>query len=300
MQNLNLKQLEVFVTVVEQGSFTAAAEHLYLAQSTVSGHISALEKEMGLTLLLRTGKRKVMLTEEGRKVHAHAKTILQNCADLNRELVEHASLDINLAASTVPMQYLLPHYLAAFYKEAPQYRFTLREGDSEAVHEMVCSGQAQLGFVGAVLNRQDLQYNLLCQDELVLITPDTPEYRRLQKDGCSGNELLTQPLIVREGGSGTKLAVDRFLCDNQIGTESIHVIARVESPQAMIQLVSAGMGVAIVSGLAAENAAGILTFPLTGSSTTRQFYLIHAKGYRLTKPAQALYDSILWTVDSNE
>ena len=59
MQNLNLKQLEVFVTVVEEGSFTAAAEHLYLAQSTVSGHISALEKEMGLTLLLRTGKRKV-------------------------------------------------------------------------------------------------------------------------------------------------------------------------------------------------------------------------------------------------
>ena len=108
MQNLNLKQLEVFVTVVEQGSFTAAAEHLYLAQSTVSGHISALEKEMDLTLLLRTGKRKVKLTEEGRKVYAHARTILQNCADLNRELVEHASLDITLAASTVPMQYLLP------------------------------------------------------------------------------------------------------------------------------------------------------------------------------------------------
>ena len=300
MQNLNLKQLEVFVTVIEQGSFTAAAEHLYLAQSTVSGHISALEKEMGLTLLLRTGKRKVTLTEEGRKVYAHAKTILQNCADLNRELVEHASLDINLDASTVPLQYLLPRYLAAFYTEAPQYRFTLREGDSEAVHEMVCSGQAQLGFVGAVLNRQDLQYDLLCQDELVLITPDTPEYRRLQAEGCSGNTLLTRPLIVREGGSGTKLAVDRFLCDNQINTDTVRVIARVESPQAMIHLVSAGMGVAVISGLAARNAANILTFPLSGSSTTRQLYMIHAKGYRLTKPAQALYESILQIAENEQ
>ena len=68
MQNLNLKQLEVFVAVVDTGSFTAAAEHLYLAQSTVSGHIAALEKEMGLSLLIRTGKRKLLLTEEGRRV----------------------------------------------------------------------------------------------------------------------------------------------------------------------------------------------------------------------------------------
>lgn len=298
MQNLNLKQLEVFVTVVEQGSFTAAAEHLYLAQSTVSGHISALEKEMDLTLLLRTGKRKVKLTEEGRKVYAHARTILQNCADLNRELVEHASLDITLAASTVPMQYLLPKYLSKFYAQASQYRFTLREGDSETVHELVCGGQAQLGFVGAVLDRQELQYTLLCQDDLVLITPDTPEYRQLQQEGCSGNTLLTRPLIVREGGSGTKLAVDRFLCDNQIDTDSIHVVARVESPQAMIHLVAAGLGVAIISGLAAKTAANVLTFPLTGSSTARQLYMIHAKGYRLTKPAQALFDSILRETES--
>ena len=298
MQNLNLKQLEVFVTVIEQGSFTAAAEHLYLAQSTVSGHISALEKEMDLTLLLRTGKRKVKLTEEGRKVYAHARTILQNCADLNRELVEHASLDITLAASTVPMQYLLPKYLSKFYAQASQYRFTLREGDSETVHELVCGGQAQLGFVGAVLDRQELQYTLLCQDDLVLITPDTPEYRQLQQEGCSGNTLLTRPLIVREGGSGTKLAVDRFLCDNQIDTDSIHVVARVESPQAMIHLVATGLGVASISGLAAKTAANVLTFPLTGSSTARQLYMIHAKGYRLTKPAQALFDSILRETES--
>ena len=99
MQNLNLKQLEVFAAVVEQGSFTAAAEQLYLAQSTVSGHITALEKELGVTLLLRTGKRKIALTEEGRKVYTHAKVILQNCADLTRQLMEHAHLELTLAAS---------------------------------------------------------------------------------------------------------------------------------------------------------------------------------------------------------
>ena len=69
MQTLNLKQLEAFCAVVERGSFTAAAEALYLAQSTVSGHILALEKDIGVPLLVRSGKRRITLTEEGRRVY---------------------------------------------------------------------------------------------------------------------------------------------------------------------------------------------------------------------------------------
>ena len=285
MQNLNLKQLEVFAAVVVQGSFTAAAEQLYLAQSTVSGHITALEKELGVTLLLRTGKRNIALTEEGRKVYTHAKVILQNCADLTRQLMEHAHLELTLAASSIPMQYLLPGYLADFSRQYPQYRFILRGGDSDAVHRMVLDGEAQLGFAGAVLNRQALCYEPIAQD--------APKYRALQKSGVSGNELLGEPLIVRAGGSGTKLAVDHFLCDNRITSESIRVIARVESAQAMQRMVAQGMGVAVVSGFAARQARGILPFRLEGKSTTRQLYLLYAKGCRMTKPIQALYARIL-------
>ena len=65
MVNINLKQLEAFVTVADCGSFTEAAEQLYVAQSTVSGHIRALEEELGSTLILRSGKRKLSLTESG-------------------------------------------------------------------------------------------------------------------------------------------------------------------------------------------------------------------------------------------
>lgn len=83
MQTLNLKQLEAFCAVVERGSFTAAAEALYLAQSTVSGHILALEKDIGVPLLVRSGKRRITLTEEGRRVYDHAHTILQSCAELS-------------------------------------------------------------------------------------------------------------------------------------------------------------------------------------------------------------------------
>ena len=137
MQTLNLKQLEAFCAVVERGSFTAAAEALYLAQSTVSGHILALEKDIGVPLLVRSGKRRITLTEEGRRVYDHAHTILQSCAELSRELEEQTSREVSLAASSIPMQYILPQLISDFHRENPDFRFLLRSGDSAAVHAAV-------------------------------------------------------------------------------------------------------------------------------------------------------------------
>lgn len=209
MQTLNLKQLEAFVAVVESGSFTAAAERLFLAQSTISGHVAALEKDLGVALLLRTGRRQVALTEEGRRVYAHARTILQSCGELSRDLEEHKSQELSLAASSIPMQYILPRLLADFSGIMPQCRFSLRGGDSEAVQRIVLSGEVQLGFAGAVFSGRDLHQDLLAQDSLVLVAPDTEEYRDLRQAGTPGNLLLDRPLIVRENGSGTQQAADR-------------------------------------------------------------------------------------------
>ena len=172
MQTLNLKQLEAFCAVVERGSFTAAAEALYLAQSTVSGHILALEKDIGVPLLVRSGKRRITLTEEGRRVYDHAHTILQSCAELSRELEEQTSREVSLAASSIPMQYILPQLISEFHRENPDFRFLLRSGDSAAVHAAVLQGETHIGFVGAVLNTRELTYDCIATDPLVLVTPD--------------------------------------------------------------------------------------------------------------------------------
>ena len=187
MQTLNLKQLEAFCAVVERGSFTAAAEALYLAQSTVSGHILALEKDIGVPLLVRSGKRRITLTEEGRRVYDHAHTILQSCAELSRELEEQTSREVSLAASSIPMQYILPQLISEFHRENPDFRFLLRSGDSAAVHAAVLQGETHIGFVGAVLNTRELTYDCIATDPLVLVTPDTPRYRAMFDAGESGN-----------------------------------------------------------------------------------------------------------------
>lgn len=296
MQTLNLKQLEAFVAVVESGSFTAAADRLFLAQSTISGHVAALEKDLGVALLLRTGRRQVALTEEGRRVYAHARTILQSCGELSRDLEEHKSQELSMAASSIPMQYILPRLLADFSGIMPQCRFSLRGGDSEAVQRIVLSGEVQLGFAGAVFSGRDLHQDLLAQDSLVLVAPDTEEYRDLRQAGTPGNLLLDRPLIVRENGSGTQQAADRFLAENGFRSEDLHIVAHIQSSEAMLRAVACGLGCALVSGLAAASNRHVISFPLLGKETERRLYMIRPRDRRLTRPAQAFIDFVLASI----
>lgn len=293
MQTINLRQLEAFCAVVEKGSFTAAAEALYLAQSTVSGHIAALEQDLGTPLLIRTGKRQIRLTEAGRQVYAHAHTILQSCSELSRELTEQNSLELTVAASSIPMQYILPPLMAAFAAQEPQVRFNLRGGNSESVHAAVLHGDAGVGFVGAVLDMQSFLYDQIAEDPLVLVTPDMPRFRQLKQSGCSGNQLLTEPLLFREGGSGTQLAGQRFLSENGIRPEELRIVARIDDSTALLRAVECGMGCAVVSALAARSREKLLSFPLSGKSSARQLYMIRPRDRRLTRAASRFVSFVL-------
>lgn len=298
MQTLNLKQLEAFCAVVERGSFTAAAEALYLAQSTVSGHILSLEKDIGVPLLVRSGKRRITLTEEGRRVYDHAHTILQSCAELSRELEEQTSREVSLAASSIPMQYILPQLISEFHRENPDFRFLLRSGDSAAVHAAVLQGETHIGFVGAVLNTRELTYDCIATDPLVLVTPDTPRYRVMFDAGESGNALLGEPLIFREGGSGTQLAGQKFFTENGIDSGALNIVARIDNSEAVLRAVACGLGCAVVSGLAAGATKELLSFPLVGKNNEREIYMIRSRDRRPTKSARAFIDFLLdrWTL----
>lgn len=296
--NYNLKQFEVFAAVVECGGFSAAAEKLYLAQSTVSGHVTALEKDIGVPMLVRSGRRKIILTEEGKRVYAYAKTILQSCDQLTKELEERMSHELTLAASTIPMNYLLPELIVGFAKEMPQCRFTVKGGDSTQVHEMVLDGDAQIGFVGGVLNREELNYYLLREEKLVMLTPDNDRYRGFMESGTLGNALFSEPMIFREEGSGTQQAVDKLLCENRISSEDTHVIARIDNNDTILHAVSMGLGVTIVSELAVGIAKNVLAFPLNGKSSIRCMYMIQPKNRRYTNTALTFRNYVLKLYES--
>lgn len=292
MLNVNLKQLEVFVCVAELQSFSAAAEKLYLSQSTVSSHIAALETALGVTLLDRGSRRRVELTPSGRDIFLRSQHIVQSCLELQAAYTNPTG-ELHIGASTVPMDYILPQLMAGFLGKNPGCQYVLHRGNSTSVHQMLAEGQIHLGLVGTVLNRKDVVYRRLCTDHLVVVTPNTPPYQILQQQGILGRELLSMPLIVRTAGSGTQMAVDRYLTETGIPTESIHVVARIDSTAAILQAVSQGLGVCMVSSLAAREwvAQGkLLSFPPEPAPLKRELYLIYSKDIHLAALAQSFAD----------
>lgn len=295
MERLNLRQLEIFSAVVDAGSFTAAAEKLYLAQSTVSDNVRALEELLHLKLFHRESKRRLTLTLEGKRVYRYAQDILGRCSALLLDVAVDSALELTLGASTVPAQSLLPGYMARFARENPACRCTLLCGDSAAVQQMLLNGDIHLGFVGSADDRQDLIYEPIAEDRLVLITPNTPRFAALKTQGVLGRELFREPFLFRERGSGTQKVIDNHLSEIRLDPQVIHTVAYVSDPTVLQRLVAEGTGVSILSALAVQEtvAAGqLLQFELDETPVRRSIYMARRRKSSMSSPARTFAELV--------
>ncbi len=278
MLDISLKQLEVFEAVAQYGSFTVAAEKLYLSQSTISTHVNLLEQVLGVQLFLRASRKKVELTEDGQRLLSHARSILEQCRALVEDVSSRRVEELRIGASSMPAECILPGIMADFMQQEQGCCCVVKKGDSAKVHAMLLKDEVQLGFVGMVLDRQNLIYEPVAEDHLVLVTANTPRYEAMQRRGLTGEDLLGEPMVLREQGSGTLLAVNRYLNERGMDVADLKVVGRMESPEAIINAVAAGMGVSILSDRTVEKrvAAGeLFQFPLSGDMVSRKIYLVY-------------------------
>ena len=295
MLKINLKQLEAFVTTAEFSSFTKAAEVMYLTQSTVSSHISALESTLGVRLIRRGARQRVTLTPEGEQVYREAKDILSRCQALQDLKSHNRESQLVIGASTVPGQCLMPELMAAFLERYPGTRYVQLRGDSAQIHRYLAQGTANLGFVGTATDPRTYNYHPVAQDRLVLITPNREPYISLRRQGVSGLELLDRPMLLRTEDSGTRQETEQFLLRNHISPEKLNVVAQIDNPDAIRSGVSRGLGVSILSVLAAWEDlqdGRLLSFELGDRGATRMIYLAWRKDAQLTPAEQHLLDFI--------
>lgn len=280
---MNLKQLEAFVRVAETKSFSTAAKMLFLTQPTVSAHISSLERELNTCLLVRNTKG-VALSEAGKELYAYAEQMLE----LEQKIRERFGLTgrqsgsvLRIAASTIPAQYLLPDIMARFRKEYPEEQLKLFETDSSGVVDMILSHKADVGFTGTVLEKGSCTYIPFYQDELVILTPAAEKYRA-RKDAEIASWILEEPVILREEGSGTRKEALRLLAQTGIDITKLNVAAMMENQETIKRSVGSGMGISILSKLAAReeiNSGKLLAFPLGETGGKRNINVVYDAGY---------------------
>lgn len=279
MPEFTLKQLETFSAVAELNSFTRAADELYLTQSTVSAHISSLESALGVRLFSRDTKRRVQLTPEGQRIYPAAKRVLADCRELKKlSQNDGAALPLLLGASTVPAQYVLPELLSVFLKRYPDCRYLLKRGDSDQIHELLLSGEIRVGFVGTTREQEGFSYVPIAKDRLVLVTENSDKYRAMQRSGIFGRELLGEPTVAREEGSGTDRTVIMYLRKIEFPMEKLHIVARIDNPETIKNMVARGSGVSVLSALAVQEdvAAGkLLSFEMDPKGLLRNIYMVY-------------------------
>lgn len=295
MLKINLKQLEAFVATAEFSSFTKAAEVMYLTQSTVSSHISALEENLGVRLIQRSARQRVSLTREGELVYREARDILERCQAL-QDLKNHDQQNqLVIAASSVPGQCLMPELMSDYLALYPGSHYVQLRGDSSRIHQYLAQGTANLGFVGIASSPKEYHYHPVAEDRLVLITANKEPYRNLHRQGTSGLELLNMPMILREENSGTRQEMERYLLRNQISPNDLNIIAQIDNPEAIRSSVSRGLGVSIMSVLAARDylqAGSLLSFELGDQGAFRKIYLAWRKDAILSDAEQKFLEFV--------
>ena len=285
---MNLKQLEAFVQVSESGSFSKAAKELFLTQPTISAHISSLEKELNVRLFIRNTKE-VSLSDDGKDLYRYAKQI----TDLEKAIEERFYMDsddgkhfITIAASTIPAQYLLPKVLMCYRERYPKEQIKIMETDSSEVVTQVVDHMVDVGFTGTVLEKKHCKYIPFYKDELAVITPATPDYRILKEPHRDDIDWIRRkPLILREEGSGTRKEAEKQLKNAGISMETLDIVASIANQETIKKSVKQGMGITVLSRLAAEDEDGLLIFPIPGADEGRDINLVYNKNYQMTRSA---------------
>jgi len=287
---VDLRRLEIFLKVAELGSFSRAADALFLTQPTVSEHVRALEDELGVQLLDRLG-RGTTPTRAGTLLLGYARRLLALSREARQAIEQfqgRVSGELVLGGSNIPGEYVLPALIGAFRLKYPDVSLSLRIGASRDVQDWVEQGHVEIGVVGALPSSRALESRPLMDDDLVLVVP--PEHPWVSRKTVSVDDVKSEPLILRERGSGSRETLESGLKELGTGLEAFHVVGEIASTQAVKQAIRAGLGVSFVSRLAVEDecrARLLACVKVRDLNVTRAFHVVTHRDRSRSPLAQA-------------
>ena len=290
---MTLEQLRIFVAVAEREHVTQAAHDLHLTQSAVSAAITALEGRYAIKLFDRIGRR-IALTDAGRTFLEEARAILVRAADGEAVLSDLADFrrgELAIAASQTIGTYWIPRVIQAFTAVYPGIRVTLELGNTEFVAGRLRDGAALIGFIEGPVDEPNLAVDRLFEDELMLVA--APSNPWLTTDGGMAKRLAAARWVLREKGSGTRVALEQVLAHYGLSAADADVALELPSNETVRTAVEAGAGITVLSRMAVGSAlaAGTLVqveTPLPG----RSFHALRHRERYFGRVAAAFVDLV--------
>jgi len=288
----SLRQLHIFEAVSRHQSYTRAAEELHLTQPAVFSQVKQLEDSVGMPLLERTGKQ-IHLTAAGREVLAAGRETLGAIERLEMRLADMQGLKRGRlrVAMVTTAKYLVPRLLAEFCVRYPGIEASLMVSNREKLLARLVANEDDLVILGTPPEGMDVVAKPIADNPLVVIA--RKDHPLAGKKAISLARIAGEPFIVRETGSGTRLATERFFAEHRL---SLKVRMELGSNEAIKQAIAGGLGISVLSRhtLALAGTAGLLTLlDVAGFPLMRKWYVAYPNGKQLSAVAEAFLQHVL-------
>ncbi len=292
---MEFNQLESFISVVKHNSFSSAAKELYITQPTVSNNIQNLEKELNATLLNRNSKL-ITLTDAGKIFYKYAVEMINIRDNARFEISEHSKNiegEIEITASSIPEQYILPYIIKDFLNMYPKVSFSMNQRNSKSIIDEIIEGKLNFGIVGAKYHSEMLEYFDFYEDELMLCVPNNEKYSYSNYDEVDIDMLYSEKLIFRKKGSGTRKLIEQSLSSKDISIDDLNIVSYIDSNEMIKKMIELGLGVSFISNIAVKNEVNlglIKTLKIKDLNMKRNFYFVYSKNRVLSPVVVAFKD----------
>jgi LysR family transcriptional regulator, low CO2-responsive transcriptional regulator len=292
LKQATLHQLKVFEVVARHGSFTRAAEELFLTQPTVSIQVKQLTKAVGLPLFEQVGKR-LYLTDAGRELLATCREIFDRLDQFEMTVADFKGLKqgrLRLAAVTTT-KYFIPRLLGPFCQKYPGIDIEFQVTNHERLVARLSENLDDLYILSQLPEHLDISYHAFLDNPLVVLAPVF--HPLAQEKNIPLKRLADEPFIMREPGSGTRSSIQKLLDQHGL---SVKVRLELGSNEAIKQAIIGGLGISVLSrhtlGLEANtNKLAILDvedFPIR-----RHWYVVYPAGKQLSVVAHTFFQYLL-------
>jgi len=289
LRHATLHQLRIFLAVARHLSFARAAEALHLSPPTLSLQVKQLADTVGQPLFEQLGK-KIYLTAAGQTLAEASQDIEARLERLSQDLdalrgVEKGS--VRLAILTT-VKYTVPKLLGGFCAAHPGIDVAMLVGNRESLLQRLAANLDDLYIMGQPPEQMDVVCEAFADNPLVLVAP--PQHPLTGQRRIAPQRLASEPFILREAGSGTRLTTERFF-----GQHGITLRNRLEvgSNEAIKQTVAGGLGLAVLSAttVVSELALGeLVQLDVQGFPLMRHWHVVYPRGKRLSPAALAFKD----------
>jgi DNA-binding transcriptional LysR family regulator len=248
-----IDELITFCKIVDQKSFSRAAEQVGISQPAVSLQVKAMEEDYGVQLLHRDGMD-ILPTEQGKIVYEFAQQIIRLYERSQQEVRSLSSVVIgrlDIGASTGPGENVVPLLLGRFKNQYPEVSIALRVADSQDIINGIFNHRLELGFVGTYRRDRYLAFEPFLHDQLIVVT--YPEHPWVNRSSVSFQELIQTPLILQQQGSGATTVLQDALSEQGISWRDLNIVMELGLQESTKAAVAAGFGVTIISKLGAKD-----------------------------------------------